>query len=54
MEFYNTAKRTDQFLIQGLLGSNLQFRSMRLAYSVASDLVLHRLPISHKKGARLI
>ena len=26
MEFHNTAKRPDPFLIQGLLGSNLQFR----------------------------
>ena len=54
MEFHNTAKRTDPFLIQRLLGYNLQFRSMCLANSVASDLVLHCLPMSHKKGARLI
>ena len=54
MEVYNTAKRTDPFLIQGLLGSNLQFRSMRHANSAASDLVLHCLPMSHKKGDRLI
>ena len=26
---HNTAKKTDPFLIQGLLGSNLQFRSIR-------------------------
>ena len=54
MEFHNTAKRTDPFLIQGLLGSNLQFRSMRLANSVASDLVPRCLLMSHKKGARVI
>ena len=54
MEFHNNTKRTDPFLIQGLLGCNLQFRSMRLANSAASDLVLHCLPMSHKKGARLI
>ena len=53
MEFHNTAKRTDPFLIQGLLGSNLQFCSMR-SNSAASDLVLHCLPMSHKKEARLI
>ena len=29
MEFRNTAKRTNPYLIQGLLGSNLQFCSMR-------------------------
>ena len=54
MEFHNTAKRTDPFLIQRLLGSNLQFRSMRLANSAASDLVLHCFPMSNKNGARLI
>ena len=54
MEFHNTAKRTDPFLIQGLFGSSLQFRSLRYANSAASDLVLHCLPMSHKKGARLI
>ena len=54
MEFHNTAKKTDPFLIQGLSVSNLQFRSMRLANSASSDLVLHCLPMSHKKGARLI
>ena len=54
MEFHNTAKRPDPFLIQGLLGSNLQFRSTRKANSAASDLVLICLPMSHKKGARLI
>ena len=54
MEFHNTAKRTDPFLIQGLLGSNLQFCSMRKAKSAASDLVLHCFPMSHKNGARLI
>ena len=40
MEFHNTANWPDPFLDQGLLGSNLQFRSMRLANSAASDLVL--------------
>ena len=54
MEFHNTTKRTDPFLIQGLLGSNLQFCSKRQANSAASDLVLHCLPMSHKKDARLI
>ena len=54
MESHNNAKRTDPFLIQGLLGSYLQFRSMRQANSAALDLVLHCLPKSHKKGARLI
>ena len=54
MKFHNNAKRTDPYLIQGLLGSNLQFRSMRLANSAASDLVLQCVPMSNKKGERLI
>ena len=70
MEFLTLINSTGPFLLKGLLGSIFHFYSnsnrtfceqtvetlitIQMRHSAASDLGLHCLPMSHKKGARLI